>query len=138
VNTKYVSMNMEPNGRTPPSKEMASGVRYHSRSGMRRGMDFTRHGLFGAPATFRPMTVPNNTSGKEMNNHMNVMTTIVPNGTAAKELYEMATAFNANAIAKHDPGNKPAVSAMALIQFFPSFLALNPPETYPPTNDVRA
>ena len=56
-----------------------------SRSGMGRGMCFTRHGKSGAPFQFRPTTVPNSTSGNEMKLHMKKKTTIVPNGTAANE-----------------------------------------------------
>ena len=78
-------MKMDPNGSKPPATLIQFGVRNHGASGMGRGIALTRHGLSGAPFQLRPMTVPKSTSGKEMQDHMTNMTTIVPNGTAAKE-----------------------------------------------------
>ena len=50
----------------------------------------------------------------------------------------MATVLSANAMPKHIPGNSPAVKSIALIHDLPSFLALYPPLTYPPTKLVSA
>lgn len=49
---KYISMKMDPKGRSPPRTEITSGVRYHFFAGMGRGMDLTRQGLSGAPAAW--------------------------------------------------------------------------------------
>lgn len=78
-------MKMEPNGSNPPRREIQFGVRNHGASGMGRGIALTRHGLSGAPDQLRPMTVPKSTSGNEMQDHITNITTIVPNGTAARE-----------------------------------------------------
>ena len=78
-------MKMDPKGSKPPTTPMTPGEQYQAFSGIGRGMVLTRHGLFGTPFQFRPMTVPKSTSGKETNAHINANTTMVPNGAAAKE-----------------------------------------------------
>lgn len=78
-------MNMLPNGSNPPIIETTERVKYHFFSGIGRGIVFTRHGLFGAPLQFLPVTVPKSARGKEIKPHMTKTTTIVPNGIAAKD-----------------------------------------------------
>nr|GMD02847.1 hypothetical protein Iba_chr06aCG3260 [Ipomoea batatas]GMD11313.1 hypothetical protein Iba_chr06fCG2520 [Ipomoea batatas] len=85
VKTKYISINMLPNGSKPPIMETTEGVKYHFFTGIGRGIVLTRHGLFGAPLQFLPMTVPSSARGKEMNPQMTKTTTIVPKGMAAND-----------------------------------------------------
>ena len=79
-------------------------------------MVLTRHGLFGTPFQFRPMTVPKSTSGKETNAHINANTTMVPNGAAAKVVVNR-DGVQRKAMEKTHPGNSVAVRSMVRIQF---------------------
>jgi hypothetical protein len=61
---KYISMKIEPKGRIPPRIEIISGSMNQRFSGIGRGTALTRHGKFGAPEIFFPITVPTSVRGK--------------------------------------------------------------------------
>jgi len=53
-------------------------------------------------------------SGNDTPNHSNIKTMSVPNGTAVEDCRDHATKLIKKKIAKHTPGNKSAVSSVAL------------------------
>jgi len=78
VNTKYISIKMDPKGRMPPRMTMTHDSKYHFFSGMARGIGLTRHGKSGLPDQLRPTTVPRSVSGKMRKNQMLMIATSVP------------------------------------------------------------
>lgn len=67
----YISIKMEPNGMSPPKREMVSGLVYHLAAGIGRGTVFTRHGAAEPPVVvdaprLRPSTVPTRFKGTMM------------------------------------------------------------------------
>lgn len=112
-------MKILPKGSNPPINETTEGVRYHFFSGIGRGIVFTRQGLLGAPLQFLPTTVPRRASGKEIKPQITKTTTIVPNGIAARDPYNMATVFRMKPIPKHKNGKSDAVKIIDFIHVFP-------------------
>ena len=63
MKTKYISIKIEPNGKTPPSRMITGISEYHFFSGIVLGMELTRHGKLDCPDQFLPTTVPNIVKG---------------------------------------------------------------------------
>jgi hypothetical protein len=47
VNTKYISINIEPKGSRPPARIITSGSKYHCFSGIGLGIGFTEQLISG-------------------------------------------------------------------------------------------
>ena len=65
--TSYTSINIDPNGSTPPSSTIAQGSINHFFSGMGLGTVLIRQGLSGWPEMFRPRMAPTIVNGRITN-----------------------------------------------------------------------
>ncbi len=66
----HTSMNIEPNGKIPPSRAMAHGSMNHFFSGMGLGTVLIRQGRSDSPDILRPRIVPTKLRGRIMNRHI--------------------------------------------------------------------
>ena len=92
--------------------------RYHGIGGISRGILVVRHGASKSfPfAMFRPMMPPMIVSGSVTRAQMTMITTIVPNGSAACEVYAIATVLRKANVTKNGAGNSVADSTRFIAQ----------------------
>ena len=82
VNMKYISMNIEPNGKTPAAGMTKLGSAYHGASGIGRGILLTRQGESYLPLQFLPKIVPATDNGMATNNQIAIILTMTEMGMA--------------------------------------------------------
>lgn len=79
---KYISIEIDPNGKIPPRKTIICGSIYHFFSGIGLGTGLTRQGSLVWPRVFLPTIDPIKVKGNIMNRHIAAIDSIVPNGIA--------------------------------------------------------
>ena len=116
VKIKYISMNIEPNGKTPAAGMTKLGSAYHGASGIGRGILLTRQGGSYLPLQCLPNIVPATDNGIATNNQMAIILTMTDNGITLIVPYPIATQLSTNDMTTIKAGNNRMVQIIVFCQ----------------------